>query len=125
MGRTKSTDTRLRRRVAGRIRGARLARNWSQAQLAEAIDVSVESLSRYETGRLALSLELLARVAHVLEIPVENLIGERPAGLTSEETELVEGWRRLSERGRRAVLEMVRWGGEVLDGRSGDRREAG
>lgn len=125
MGRTKSTDTQLRQRVAGRIRGARLARGWSQAQLSEAIDVSVESISRYETGKLALSLELLAQVARVLQIPVETLVGEGPVGLTPEEAELIEGWRRLDVRGRRAVLEIIRWGDAVLDARGGDQREAG
>ncbi len=117
MGRTKLTDDRLRRRVAKRIRAARLARGWSQARLAEEVDVSVESISRYETVKLALSLELLVRMARVLEVPVEMLLGEEPTGLSSEEAELLEGWRRLGERGRRVVLEMVRLACDPLEGR--------
>jgi len=117
MGRTKSTDSQLREQVARRIKDARLAKSWSQAQLAEKIDVSVESISRYETGKLALSLELLVKMARVLGVPVELLVGDSPAGLSSEEAELVEGWRRLGARGRRVVLEMVRLACEPLENR--------
>jgi transcriptional regulator with XRE-family HTH domain len=122
MARTKQTNSKLRERVAQRVRQARLARGWSQEQLAESLAVSVESVSRYECGKLALSLELLALVAGQLSVPIEVLIGDGPAGLSSEETSLVEGWRRLDVRGKRAVLELVRWGGEVIEVGAGRRK---
>lgn len=111
MPRSKHTNTELRKRVAQHVRRARLARGWSQEQLAEALGVSVESVSRYETSKLALSLEMLALVSDRLGTPIETLVGEGPTGLSPEETELIEGWRRLGARGKRAVLEVVRWGG--------------
>lgn len=117
MGRSKATNSPLKQRVARRLRDARLARDWSQEQLAAALDVSTQSVSRYECGALALSLDLLDRAARVLSIPVENLVGEGPAGLSPEEAELIEGWRVLGERGRQAVLETVRWGRDVLENR--------
>ncbi len=117
MGRSKATNSRLRQRVAHRLRDARLARGWSQEQLAAALDVSTQSVSRYECGKLALSLDLLGRVARVFGTPIEVLVGEGPAGLAPEEVELVEGWRVLGARGRQAVLETVRWGRDVLGNR--------
>jgi len=85
--------------------------------------VSVESVSRYECGKLALSLEMIALVSDRLGVPIEMLVGEGPVGLSPDETELLEGWRRLDVRGQRAVLEVIRWGGEALDDRVGIRRD--
>lgn len=123
MARKKSTDAPIRHRVASRVRQARLARGWSQERLAEAMGVSVESVSRYECGKLALSLEMIALVSDRLGVPIEMLVGEGPVGLSPDETELLEGWRRLDVRGQRAVLEVIRWGGEALDDRVGIRRD--
>ncbi len=92
MPRSKHTNTELRKRVAQHVRQARLARGWSQERLAEALGVSVESVSRYECGKLA-----------------------------PDETELIEGWRRLGVRGQRAVLDVVRWGSEAQEDRVGGR----
>lgn len=114
MPRSKQTNNDLRKRVGERVRGARLARGWSQEKLAESIGVSVESVSRYECGKLALSLEGLERVAAHLGVSTGTLIGEAAMGLSTEENELLEAWRGLGSRGRRAVMEIVRWGREEL-----------
>jgi transcriptional regulator with XRE-family HTH domain len=107
MPRTTATNLQLRQRVAARLRQARLNKGLSQEQLAEAMKISAESVSRYERGQLALSLELLSRASRVLDVPIEQLVGKGPVGLSAEETELVEGWRRLSAQGQRVVLEVV------------------
>jgi transcriptional regulator with XRE-family HTH domain len=121
MPRSKHTNTELRKRVAQHVRQARLARGWSQERRAEALGVSVESVSRYECGKLALSLEMIALAADRLNVPLERLVGDRPAGLSPDETELIEGWRRLGVRGQRAVLDVVRWGSEAQEDRVGGR----
>ena len=65
MARKKSTGTAIRDRVAHRVRQARLSKGWSREQLAEALGVSVETVSRYEGGKLALSVEMLDKAAGV------------------------------------------------------------
>jgi len=117
MPRTKATNMQLRQRVARRLRDARVAQNLSQEDLAEKLGVAPESVSRFERGRSPLSLELLGRASRVLGVPIEQLVGKGPAGLSTEETELVEAWRRLGAQGRRAVLEVLRLGCEVQAGR--------
>src|SRR5579859_1501014 len=60
--------------VGARIRRRRLARGLSQARLADMASVSRGYISRLEAGDFARpSAALLLRIAHALEIDVENL----------------------------------------------------
>lgn len=116
MPKTQATNLQLRQRVARRLRHGRLAKKLSQEQLAEALGVSTESVSRYECGKLAISLELLSRASRVLGLPLEQLVGGGPTGLSMAEAELVEGWRHLGTRGQQALLELVRCWSEAQEG---------
>jgi len=60
-----------------RIRSARLAADLRLADLAEAIGVSASLLSRIETGRRRPTRTLLAAVAPLLAVDVEDLAGPR------------------------------------------------
>lgn len=107
MPRPKNTDRKLREEVARRVQQARLGKGLTREQLAEAIDVAPETLWRYESGRLPLSLTMLYKVADALGVPAEMLIKrEAPS---SAETELLDGWRLLDAEGQRALLILVRW----------------
>jgi transcriptional regulator with XRE-family HTH domain len=57
------------------IRKARLARGFTQAQLAEAVEITVESLSRAETGAILPTVETLGRIATVLDLTLDALVG--------------------------------------------------
>lgn len=111
MSRPNSLDRQVHGQIARRIRRARHEKGWTQEQLAEAVDVATETISRYESGRRALSLTMIHKLAGVLSIRVELLVGKKPAGLTRAEAELIEGWRLLDSEGQRLVMELVRWGG--------------
>ena len=45
-------------------------------QIAEALDTASETGSRYESGRVPLSVTMLYRVAAVLDIRIEALLGQ-------------------------------------------------
>jgi transcriptional regulator with XRE-family HTH domain len=79
MPRPKYTDQKIQQRIASRIRQARRAKGLTQEQLAEALDVATETVSRYEAAKLPPSLPMLYRIADVLSIDVESL-GGRGAG---------------------------------------------
>jgi transcriptional regulator with XRE-family HTH domain len=86
----------------------------TREKLAETLDVATETVWRYESGRLPLSLTMLYRVADALGVPVEMLVQkDKPR---SEEAELVDCWRHLDAEGQRALLVLVRWAS-----RSGER----
>jgi transcriptional regulator with XRE-family HTH domain len=62
------------RYVGDRIRVMRLARKISQSTLAEAIGVTFQQVQKYELGVNRLSIGRLIRVAHVLQVPITDLL---------------------------------------------------
>jgi DNA-binding XRE family transcriptional regulator len=60
--------------VVNRVREWRLRRNLTQAQLADLIDVSQGTITRYETAKIGLDLEMLERLANALQVAPALLI---------------------------------------------------
>ena len=56
-----------------RLRELRAARRWSQADLADRLDVSRQTVNAIETGRHDPSLPLAFRIAEVFEERIESL----------------------------------------------------
>jgi transcriptional regulator with XRE-family HTH domain len=100
------TDRQVREKVARRVQQARTQRGWTRERLAEALDVVPETVWRYESSRLPLSLTMLYKVAVVMGVPVEALVGDE--GYASDEAELVAAWRSLDEGERNIVLYLAR-----------------
>ena len=59
--------------MKNRLRDLRATRGWSQQQLAEALDVSRQSVNAIETGRYDPSLPLAFRIAELFDLPVEEI----------------------------------------------------
>lgn len=91
--------------TAGRLRAARGYAGLKQPELAEALGVSVETLSRMENGRTTISVEACHAIARICEVPTafmdagfaplrridfEDLLEER-MGLLEEQAE-AHGW---------------------------------
>jgi len=53
------------------LRGLRTERGWSQADLAERLDVSRQSVNAIETGKYDPSLPLAFRIARLFDLPIE------------------------------------------------------
>lgn len=60
---------------AGRIAAARIARGWSQRQLADALAVTPGAVAQWETGRTKPSTARLAEIAKRLDVPMSRLTG--------------------------------------------------
>lgn len=56
-----------------RIRELREARGWSQAALAEQLDVSRQTVNAIETGKYDPSLPLAFRIARLFGAPLETI----------------------------------------------------
>ncbi len=54
--------------IGTRIRQARLAKNMTQEELSEKIDISVAFLSRVETGNSRINLKRLNQICGILEV---------------------------------------------------------
>ena len=57
-----------------RIRSARMEAGLSQALLAEFVDISPQYISHIETGRKKVSLDIIVRIATVLNLSLDQLI---------------------------------------------------
>lgn len=59
-----------------RLKVLRAERNWSQADLADALGVSRQTVNALETGRYDPSLPLAFRIARVFGHPIESIFSE-------------------------------------------------
>ena len=56
-----------------RLRELRAVRRWSQADLADRLDVSRQTINAVETGRYDPSLPLAFKIAELFGMPIESL----------------------------------------------------
>ncbi len=59
-----------------RLKVLRAERNWSQADLAEHLGVSRQTVNALETGRYDPSLPLAFKIARVFDQPIESIFSE-------------------------------------------------
>jgi len=59
--------------VNNRLKVLRAERNWSQADLAEKLQVSRQSVNAIETGKYDPSLPLAFRIADLFELAIEDI----------------------------------------------------
>ncbi len=59
--------------VNNRLRVLRAERNWSQADLADRLDVSRQSVNAIETGKYDPSLPLAFKIARLFGLPIEAI----------------------------------------------------
>jgi len=67
---------------AQRLRLLREARQLTQVRLAELIEVDARAYNRWERGTIAPQLDTLIKIADVLQVPLDELVGRKP--LSSE-----------------------------------------
>jgi len=108
MPRPNHTDRDLLRDVGARVRQARERKGWTQEQVAEKLGIGPETVSRYETGAIPLSLTMLVRVAGALGIEPVSLLPAPRKGQQQADEELLGRWRALDADGRKLVLGLLR-----------------
>jgi putative transcriptional regulator len=59
-----------------RLKVLRAERNWSQADLAEKLEVSRQSVNAVETGKYDPSLPLAFRIARLFDLPIEQIFSD-------------------------------------------------
>ena len=61
-------------KIGARIRAARGIKGLTQERLSEAAGISVSYISEIENGHRALSIDVMERIADVLDVPLEWLL---------------------------------------------------
>ncbi len=59
--------------MKNRLKVLRAERNWSQAELAEKLDVSRQTINAIETGKYDPSLPLAFKIARLFELTIEDI----------------------------------------------------
>lgn len=100
------------KRLGSKITEIRLSQRLTQSQLAEKIDVSVETISRLERGVSLPSLKAIEKIACVLKVSLKNLFefeGEQSRNQPSdgELAKLVGFLRTLEKKEIKLILEIV------------------
>jgi putative transcriptional regulator len=63
--------------MTNRLRELRALKEWSQAELAEALGVSRQTVNAIETGRYDPSLPLAFKIARLFRRPIEEIFQDR------------------------------------------------
>lgn len=70
-----------------RIKGLREEKNLTQQQAADALGVSVHTVSKYEQGQREPSMEIMNKIANILEVELFELLVEKEELLTKISTD--------------------------------------
>jgi putative transcriptional regulator len=65
--------------MKNRLKVLRAERDWSQADLADRLDVSRQSINAIETGKYDPSLPLAFRIARLFDLPIEAIFQDEAA----------------------------------------------
>ena len=70
--------------IGQRLRGLRVARGLSQADVAAKVDLSFQQIQKYESGKSRVSAAKLCALALALEIPVSFFFEEWPSAANTD-----------------------------------------
>lgn len=65
--------------MKSKLRVLRAERGWSQADLAERLEVSRQAVNAIETGKYTPSLQLAFKVARLFAMPIEDIFTDEDA----------------------------------------------
>ena len=98
----------LAMRLSQNIAARRRALSLTQAQLAEALNVDSETLSRFERGKHLPSLQTLERLAALLQTSVAGLLAEVTPPVYAEATRITAWLSGLGSADRSFVLDQIK-----------------
>jgi putative transcriptional regulator len=66
--------------MKNKLKVLRAMRDWSQAQLGEALDVSRQAVNAIETGKYDPSLPLAFKIARLFDMPIQEIFDDEFTG---------------------------------------------
>ena len=64
--------------MQNKLKVLRAEHNWSQAELAERLGVSRQTVNALETGKYDPSLPLTFKISHIFQLPIEEIFQYDP-----------------------------------------------
>jgi transcriptional regulator with XRE-family HTH domain len=100
-----TNDIEKRKRIAERIREARMLAGLSQGQVAKMMGMHRPSISEMEAGNRRVTVDELSRLAELFDVGTAFLLGEGPAKISLDDPKL-----------QLAARELAKLSPEALDG---------
>jgi transcriptional regulator with XRE-family HTH domain len=97
----------IEERIGKAISAQRMARELSQAQLAEEMGVDKDTISRFERGAVLPPLARLIQLADIFEIPLEDLIRGASSNVADAAPDIARMLAKLDDDGRQFVRHIV------------------
>jgi putative transcriptional regulator len=66
--------------MKNKLKVLRAMRDWSQAQLGDALDVSRQAVNAIETGKYDPSLPLAFKIARLFDMPIQEIFDDEFSG---------------------------------------------
>ncbi|MPM12854.1 hypothetical protein SDC9_59208 [bioreactor metagenome] len=108
MVKKKATSRPLAELLGTRIAELRKSRQWTQAQLAERVEVEPETISRFERGATVPSLHTLETLAQVLHASIGDLL-VKSSSVPDDQAMRISAWlSELSPDDRTLVMDVVK-----------------
>jgi len=108
MSRSSRCDDELARLVGRRIRAAREREGLTQEHLAETLGIGADTVSRYETAAIPVSIARLQQIADALNTDLTSLLQVEPVAVEDEAKEVATLWLSLDKERRQAMLQFLR-----------------
>ena len=106
--RTAKPRTDVERRIRQRVRELRRGGGWTIAELAEAASISIDALSRIESGERVPTLNTVVLLANALGTTVAELLDEPAPRYSAATVRLVKISEGQNTKVRSAILDVVR-----------------
>lgn len=98
MSRAGRSDEELLRLVGARIKAAREREDMTQERLAEALGIGPDTISRYETAAIPISLTRLKQIADELDMDIAAFIRPESSTAGGEDEEILAVWQAVAAR---------------------------
>jgi transcriptional regulator with XRE-family HTH domain len=83
--------------LGARIFHLRKERGWSQPELGRRIGTSGDIIGRYERGEMTPSVEVARKLAQILAVTVDYLVGEHDLPEALKDPAMLDRWKALEE----------------------------
>ena len=90
--------------VAKNIRKYRKQKNYTQVELAKKLNYGYTAIANYESGRNEPSFDSLIKLAEVLDVTADELLGVK---LKTEEKKLLLAFKKLDREKKKIILDMI------------------
>ena len=103
--------------IGMRVRNVRRENGLTQDKFARKFQMTQQTLSRYENGKISIPNGTLENIAEGMDVPIGYFLGIDSMTFTDDELRLLELYRRADDRVKEYIFEMVRMSATKLKGK--------